>query len=237
MKAIKSVVLLGMLGGFTLLSLLSSQGEESHFYIKGDLGGNLTSDSQGSIRGDPAFGDIFGTRNIGFKVRFDPGERAGLACGYQITDWFAAEGEIGAIVNEVESRNRFPLPGVGFRDGTFANVPFLFNVKLQYPNHTHWTPYIGAGLGISAAILDADILVASSTLTDFQRVHTTGADAVFAYQAFAGLRYRLNERMGLSVEYRYVATEAPEWDLGDHAKLSFGRIETHAFSLAFDYRF
>ena len=115
-------------------------------------------------------------------------------------------------------------------------LPFVLR-KLQYPNHTHWTPYIGAGLGISAAILDADILVASSTFTDFQRVHTSGADAVFAYQAFAGLRYRLNERMGFSVEYRYLATEAPEWDLGNHAKLSFDRIETHALSIAFDYRF
>src|SRR5437870_5158231 len=233
MKEIKSIVLSGILSAFPLLSLLTAQGEESHFYIKGDLGGNLTSDSQGSIRGDPAFGSIFGTRNMGFKVRFDPGERAGLACGYQITDWFAAEGEIGAMVNE--------LNGLGLREGTFANVPFLFNLKLQYPNHTHWTPYIGAGLGISAAIVDADILLASNTFTDFQRVHTSGADAVFAYQAFAGLRYRLNERMGLSVEYRYVATEAPEWDLenvgGARATLSFGRIETHAFSLAFDYRF
>ena len=90
MKAIKSVVLLGILSAFTLLSLLTAQGEESHFYIKGDLGGNLTSDSQGSIRGDPAFGSIFGTRNIALKARFEPGERAGLACGYQITDWFAA---------------------------------------------------------------------------------------------------------------------------------------------------
>ena len=233
MKKIKSVGLLGGLGAFALLSLLAVQGEESRFYIKGDLGGNLTSDSQGSIRGDPAFGYIFGTRNIALKARFEPGERAGLACGYQITDWFAAEGEIGAVVNEVE--------GVGFRDGTFASVPFLFNVKLQYPNHTHWTPYIGAGLGVSAAILDADTIIASNTFTDFQRVHTSGADAVFAYQAFAGLRYRLNERMGLSVEYRYLATEAPEWDLeiggGPHATLSLGRIETHAFSLAFDYRF
>jgi len=150
MKEIKSVVLLGILSAFTLLSLLTAQGQESHFYIKGDLGGNLTSDSEGSIRGDPAFGYVFGARNMGFKVRFDPGERAGLACGYQISDWLAAEGEIGAMVNE--------LNGLGLRDGTFANVPFLFNVKLQYPNHTHWTPYIGAGLGISAAILDADIL-------------------------------------------------------------------------------
>jgi len=237
MNEIKSVLLLGMLGVFTLLS----QGEESRFYIKGDLGGNLTSDSQGSVRGDPTFGIFFGTRNIGFKARFEPGERAGVACGYQITDWFAAEGEIGAVVNEVDSRNSFPPSRVGFRDGTFANVPLLFNVKLQYPNHSHWTPYIGAGLGVSAAILDVDTIISSNALTDFQRVHTSGADAVFAYQAFAGLRYRLNERMGLSVEYRYLATDAPEWDLENdrsaRSTLSFGRIETHAFSLAFDCHF
>ena len=230
MKEIKSVVLLGMLGVFTLFSLLAATGEESRFYIRGDLGGSLTGDSQGSIRGDRNFGFVFGGQNIGLKARFDPGERAGVAYGYQITDWFAAEGEIGAIVNEVE--------GIGLRDGTFASVPFLFNMKLQYPNHSHWTPYIGAGLGISAGILDADILISSSVFNTYQRVHTAGADAVFAYQAFAGLRYRLNERMGLSVEYRYLATDAPEWDLGDRlATLSFGRIDTHAFSFAFDYRF
>src|SRR5439155_8095967 len=148
-------------------------------------------------------------------------------------DW--SERESGGVAPSV------PISSLGFRDATFANVPLLFNVKLQYPNHSNWTPYIGAGLGVSAAILDADTIIASNTFTDFQRVHTSGADAVFAYQAFAGLRYRLSERMGLSVEYRYLTTEAPEWDLelggSTRATLSFGRIETHAFSLAFDYRF
>ena len=232
MKKIKSVGLLRLNGAFTLFLLLSARGEESRFYIKGDLGGDLTSDSQWSIRGDPNFGSICGTPTI--KARFEPGERAGLECGYQITDWFAAEGEIGAMVNRVE--------GTGFlSEGTFASMPLLFNVKFQYPNHTHWTPYIGAGVGVSTAIVDGEILLASNTLTDFERAHASGADAVFAYQAFVGLRYRLNERTGLSVEYRYLATEAPEWDLengaGGRATLSLGRIETHAFSLVFYYRF
>jgi len=224
-----------MLGAGALLSLSIAQGEENRFYVKGDLGGTLTGDTQGSIKGDPYFGIIFGRQNIGLKAQFDPGERAGVACGYHFTDWFAAEGEIAGIVNELRSHG-------GFRDGTFANVPLLFNVRLQYPNHSHWTPYIGAGLGVSAAILDTDtLLIGSGNFNIYQRVHTTDADAVFAYQAFAGLRYRLNERMGLSVEYRYLKTETPEWDLeiggGAHATLAFGRIETHAFSLAFDYRF
>ena len=65
---------------------------------------------------------------------------------------------------------------------------------------------------------------------------------MFAYQAFAGLRYRLNDRMGLSVEYRYFVAESPTWHsditfgAGSNA-LSFGGSQTHAFSLAFEYRF
>jgi len=65
---------------------------------------------------------------------------------------------------------------------------------------------------------------------------------VFAYQAFAGLRYKLNDRMGLSVEYRYFAADEAEWR-ADFTSNTFsdtmrlGRIQTHALSLAFDFKF
>src|SRR5439155_12415948 len=115
-------------------------------------------------------------------------------------DW--SERESGGVAPSV------PISSLGFRDATFANVPLLFNVKLQYPNHSHWTPYVGAGLGVSVAIVDADTFIAGNSF-NFSRARARGADVVFAYQAFAGLRYRLGERMGLSVEYRYLATKAP----------------------------
>lgn len=218
----------------TLLSPLKAPCQESRFYLKGDLGGNLTCDTEATVRGNPAFGSEFGTRSLGLKARFDAGGRIGMAGGYQITDWFAAEAELGVIVNRFD--------GTGVRDGTFASVPFLLNVRFQYPNRSHWTPYLGAGVGVSAAILDADILLTiSPPFIGYTRVPTTGVDAALAYQAFAGLRYRLNGRMGLSLEYRYLTTESPAWDLdiggAARATLTFGRIETHAISLAFDYRF
>jgi hypothetical protein len=47
----------------------------------------------------------------------------------------------------------------------------------------------------------------------------------------------------LSLEYRYFATTSPEWEpdlvFGPAAsdKVRFGRIESHVFSIAFDFRF
>ena len=49
MKEIKSVVLLEMLGAFTLFSLIAAHGKESRFYVNGDLGGTLTGDSEEGV--------------------------------------------------------------------------------------------------------------------------------------------------------------------------------------------
>jgi hypothetical protein len=43
------------------------------------------------------------------------------------------------------------------------------------------------------------------------------------------------------LEYRYFAAEDPTWDLNfghnAEATLAFGTVRSHAFSLAFEYRF
>ena len=73
--------------------------------------------------------------------------------------------------------------------------------------------------------------------------HGSDADAVFAWQAFGGLRYSINDRMGLSLEYHYFAAQSPSWE-GEswHGSVSnnslrFGQTRTHVISLAFDFRF
>jgi opacity protein-like surface antigen len=117
-------------------------------------------------------------------------------------------------------------------------VPFLANVKFQLPmGRCPVKPYLGAGAGFSEAIFDVDKLTIGGI-----SIHGNDADTVFAWQAFAGLRYAINERMGLAVEYRYFEADSPTW----HANLAFnsasdafgfGKTHTHAISLAFDYRF
>ena len=120
-------------------------------------------------------------------------------------------------------------------DATFANVPFLANVRLECPRRCRVSPYIGGGLGVSAAVLDIERIDHPNA-----SVRGSDSDAVFAYQGFAGLRLALNDAMGLSLEYRYFASEGPRWK-GDvdfsEGSIHFGRIETHSVSVAFDFHF
>ena len=222
-RILRLVILIGAGTAIALIAPFKAQAQESRFYLSGDLGGAFTE----------------------ADVKFDPGVRAGFAGGYQITDWVAAEAQLGATINSVARGLDFFIvtrTGNGgyllFHDITFANVPLLFNVKLQYPNRSPWAPYIGGGLGVSAAILDADT-ERGPDVSRIIRAHATEAEAVFAYQAFAGLSCRLNDRLKISVEYRYLAAESPQWtiDTDGGALLTFGPIKTHTISLALDYRF
>jgi len=221
----QSIIVIKAVGASAAFLSAAAFGQSAGFYVKGDLGGELTQDIE--------LKEFFGPVASGSKVKLDPGLRAGVTGGYQVTDWFAGEAELGFMGNNIES-----ITGATrVHNATFANIPLLFNVKLQYPNHSGFTPYAGAGVGFSETIFDVDqVTIGGVSLTG------SDADAVFAYQAFAGVRYRLNDQMGLAVEYRYFVAESPTW----HADVTFntasdsmrfGRSQTHAISLAFDFRF
>jgi OOP family OmpA-OmpF porin len=211
--------------GLLIACTAPALGQSTRFYVKGDLGGNLTQDA--------TLNEFFGPVAPDTKVKFDPGFRAGLAGGYQLTDWFAGEVEIGYMENHIDS-----ITGADrVHDSWFANIPFLVNGKLQYPNSSPITPYIGAGVGFSEALLRVGRIDLAGT-----SLHGDIADTVFAYQAFAGLRYRINDQMGLSVEYRYFAADGATWQADFTSgtasdTMRMGHTRTHAISLAFDFRF
>lgn len=215
-----------LLASCTLLTCaLPVAGQSSKFYVKADVGGNITQDT--------SLSEFFGPVAPNTKVRFDPGVRAGIAGGYQLTDWFAPEVEIGFMENKIDS-----ITGADrVHDSWFANVPFLVNGKLQYPNSSPLTPYAGAGVGFSEALLSVGQIDLGGT-----SLHGDMNEAVFAWQAFAGLRYKINDQMGLSVEYRYFRADPASWQADFTSgtasdTLRMGRTETHAISLAFDFRF
>ena len=202
----------------------SAQDQDQRWYVKGDLGGNVTLDA--SLK------EFFGEVAPGSKVKFDPGVRVGVAAGYFFTDWFAAEGEIGVLANNISS-----ITDADRLDATYSQAPFLLNAKFQCPYDHFVKPYFGGGVGGSVATLDADHI-------DLNGTHFSGwmSDVVFAYQAFGGLRFKINDSMGVSVEYRYLATESPSWKADvtigtDTDRVRFGGTQSHAVSIAFDWRF
>jgi opacity protein-like surface antigen len=204
---------------------LSSQTNQHPFYVKFDLGGNWTSDLN--------LEEYFGTSLApGAKVKLDPGFRAGISGGYQVLPWFGPEVELGYMGNQIES-----ITGAQVDDAFIANMPILLNVRLQLPNKTGFVPYIGGGLGASVSIFDAGRISLNGT-----DVYGSAADVVFAYQAFAGLRYQINKQISVGAEYRYFFGDSPPWEAVSASgtatdRISFGSAETHAVSFVFEYRF
>jgi opacity protein-like surface antigen len=197
----------------------------SRFYFKSDIGGTLTQDTD--------LKEFFGENTTGAKVKFNPGFRMGFTGGFLITSWFAVEFETGFMDSGLDTITGGP----SFVDATLSNVPFLANARFQLPNRSRFRPYVGVGAGGSASILDAFHI-------DFKNTHLSGTETevVFAYQGFAGLRYELSDRSGVSLEYHYFATEEPTWTAeatfgAPSDKMRFGSIGIHAFCIAFDYRF
>lgn len=215
-----------------LLSGAAAYAQGSGFYFKADLGGNVSEDVE--------IKEFLGLNIPGAKLELDPGVRAGVGGGYNFTDWLAAEAEIGFVENEIHG-----VKGASYsiHDATLANVPFLLNARLQYPmGRCPVTPYIGAGAGFSESIFDVDHLAIADGSGNSVSIHGSDADAVFAWQAFAGVRYALNERMGLGIEYRYFEADSPSW----HAEftqgtasdlLKLGKSHTHSLSVSFAYSF
>ncbi len=214
-----------------MLSLLAGSALQAQsldvpgLYLKGDFGGN--------IRQDTSVNEFFGPVAPGTKIKFDPGFRAGLQLGYQAVDWLAGEVEVGFMGNNVSE----VTGATELHDVYFGNVPVMFNARLQWPTGCRFTPYAGAGVGFSESYFDIGGLELNGI-----RLSGSDVDTVFAWQAFAGIRYALNDRLGLAVEYHYFHADSPSWtaDLGfptPSDRLSFGATQTHAISLAVQLHF
>lgn len=178
--------------------------------------------------------EIFGPVPSGTEAEFDPGPRFGFDIGYNVTDWFAAEFETGFMANSLKR-----ITGAWDTDATFINVPLLVNAKFQLPNNTPLTPYAGVGVGGASSVLDIDELNYGNT-----HVWGSAADITFAWQGFAGLRYALNDKMGLGLEYHYIWSQGPSFESEDgwywdsHSdRIKFGDLQTHAISVRFDMTF
>lgn len=210
-----------------LLAAPSLRAEQNRFYAQGNVGGTIASDVDlKTFFGEPIAANA--------QISLDPGARLGLRGGYGLTDWLAAEVETGMTINRIDT---ISTPGVADSTGSIINVPLLFNLRLQVPEKNRLAPYAGAGFGFANTILTGDDLIIGAT-----RFSGSTSDVVFAYQFFAGLRFALNETMGISAEYHYFHAEESNMTVdvisgvgSDTVKL--GATESHSFTLAFDWRF
>lgn len=116
----------------------------------------------------------------------------------------------------------------GSAAGSVQNEAFMANAIWDLRTDSRWVPYIGMGVGAANVSLNG-VSVGGVPLSN-------SSDLVFAYQPMAGVRYMINDRVQVGLEYRYVATVDPSFK--DSSGQPFtGKYESHNVLLNLLYHF
>jgi opacity protein-like surface antigen len=166
----------------------------------------------------------------GGKVKLEPGGRLSAAGGYNFNDYIGAQIETGLIYNEIKS-----MTGAGNVDGSLGHMPLLVDVVFRYDRpDCKWVPYVGAGGGGDISVIYLDHVTAPNGSI----VDGSGSTAVFAWQAFAGLRYRLNDNMSIGAGYKFFSASSASWDVRDTAgDIKTGTARVHSAGVDFNITF
>lgn len=165
----------------------------------------------------------------GVKLELHPGFRIGVAGGYNFNQYVGAEFETGLIYNRVKG-----IVAGGNFDAALVHVPMMANVVFRCDRtNSHWVPYFGAGAGV-------DVSEIGLRNVTFNAVRADGIDSTvaFGWQAFAGLRYRISQKMSLGAGYKFYAARKAGWDFGGPAdSIQTGAARIHNIVGEFNLKF
>jgi opacity protein-like surface antigen len=202
---------LGIVGGCVGLLAWAGAAGAQGFYVDANAGVSLADDV-----------DIhrFVAPTPRGKFELDPGPRIAIAGGYNFNQFIGVQLETGAIANEVKHV-----------DATLAHVPLLADVVVRYEGaKCNFIPYAGIGAGGDVSIISLDhVRVPGGGVVD-----GTGSELVFAWQVFAGVRYRLNDRMSVGGGYKYFSADGANWDV-EHARGDIKSDDAHVHSFGVDF--
>lgn len=143
-----------------------------------------------------------GTRVSGvgvLKVENDVGYGFLGSAGYDF-DTYRVEAEISSRANNVGTIARLETTKQQQgADGDASSLAFMVNGYYDLENESKYTPYVGGGIGYAYVEFEQYETNANPNIL-------SDSGNAFAYQAMAGVEYELEERIGLTAEYRYFAT-------------------------------
>ena len=167
----------------------------------------------------------------GEQMKLSPGFQMDISFGYRITPWLEVGPELGMTFNGVDSFGTF-----SYHDTTLFQMPIIANVVLELPKPRRLSPYIGAGVGGVASFLTFGSH--NGGYYYWLDPDGSGSDFVLGFQAFAGLCYRFSDTASLGVNYRFLMTEAQNWDVewwdGSHFNVGVDSIRLHSICLVFE---
>jgi len=185
------------------------------YYLSGNLGMVFVDDSDLSADGYGKFG----------KLSFDDGYSMNVALGNTLGDGLRSELELFYRANDVD-KGSASVPEVdidtsGSVNGKVSGLGAMANFYFDFENKSAFKPFIGVGGGY--ANVDLEVEDASDD------------DWVFAYQAMVGCGYAVSKELTLDLQYRYFATEDPEYKV-EGAEID-AEYRTHNLLLGLRYYF
>lgn len=211
-----------MLGGCCLgLLILPQTGRAQGFYLQGDVGVALAEDTELKE---------FLIPTPGWKMKLNTGARLSLAGGYHFNDYLGVQLETGYIYNDVKS-----ISLMGSYDAAVSHVPLLVDFVVRYDKpDSKFAPFAGVGVGGDISIFTVD----HERAPNGSVVDGSGGDVVFAWQAFAGLRYRLTEKISVGGAYKFFWADGANWDV-EHSRgdIRSGSASVHSLVADITFRF
>jgi len=161
------------------------------------------------------------------RIEFDPGVNVGAAAGYDF-GFMRMEGELSYKHAEMKTvLDRFTGTNFSDVDGRVGALALMGNVFFDLRNPSPITPYVGAGVGFAALHLSDTFGTDFSTLPGTRaQLYRSDDDAVFAWQAGAGMEVAINRILSLDLGYRFFQTSRATFnaDTPQETKL---RFESH----------
>ncbi len=200
------IALLGAVAALSLVAAGQSQAHHQGWYVGLEGGANWVDDNTFAYdTGNPPGGAPLAVR----EMEFDTGWAALGTVGYGFEKNWRVELELGYRQNDAD----FALPvGAAFpTNGELTEYTAMINVIYDVPLSERFDLNVGLGVGADYAQYNDDRIV-------------DDADTNFAYQAIAGLTYKLTNRLDVSLTYRFLNVDSPNF-----ADAVPGRGDTYAF--------
>lgn len=175
------------------------------WYLRGDIG--FSNQQVGSIFNDN-YNRFDSVQNV--DKGFDAAPFFGVGIGYNINDWLRAD-----VTGEYRARANFHGLDIGHvgggatpdrYTGSKYEWTFLLNSYVDLGTWSNFTPFIGAGVGVSRNTIsnfsDVTIHTLAGTTSD------SHADDMskwsFAWALYAGVGYKVTRNMTIELAYRYI---------------------------------
>lgn len=162
---------------------------------------------------------------INRNVDTDTGWAVMPSIGYRYGNGVRTEFELGYRSNDVDS-----VSGSTAGTGEITAKSAMLNLLYDVDTGSRIMPYIGGGIGYAQVDYDGVRPVGVGV----NRVNDD--DNVFAYQGIAGLSYWVNETVEVAAEYRYFATQDPDFRTSAGVSVE-GEYDSHAALIGLRWNF